>query len=72
MLAGTFVKDILGDRYRGKNVRPADIKEQVCEHLKRVLQDRCSPFPVYHLFYPSRRHSSPAFSLLVDALRYRS
>jgi hypothetical protein len=31
-----------------------------------------APFPGYHLFYPHRRQSSPAFALLVDALRYRS
>jgi DNA-binding transcriptional LysR family regulator len=42
------------------------------ENLKRVLEDWCPPFPGYHLYYPSRRHSSPAFALLVDALRYRS
>jgi DNA-binding transcriptional LysR family regulator len=40
--------------------------------LKRVLEDWCPPFPGYHLYYPSRRQSSPAFALLVDALRYRS
>ena len=40
--------------------------------LKRVLEDWCPPFPGYHLYYPSRRHASPAFSLLIDALRYRS
>jgi DNA-binding transcriptional LysR family regulator len=40
--------------------------------LKRVLEDWCPPFQGYHLYYPSRRHSSPAFSLLVDALRHRS
>ena len=40
--------------------------------LKRVLEDWCLPFPGYHLYYPSRRQSSPAFTLLVDALRYRS
>jgi DNA-binding transcriptional LysR family regulator len=39
--------------------------------LKRVLKDWCAPFPGYHLYYPSRRQSSPAFALLVDALRYR-
>jgi len=39
--------------------------------LKRVLEDWCPPFPGYHLYYPSRRHASPAFPLLVDALRYR-
>jgi DNA-binding transcriptional LysR family regulator len=39
--------------------------------LKRVLEDWCPPFPGYHLYYPSRRQSSQAFTLLVDALRYR-
>jgi len=39
--------------------------------LERVLEDWCPPFPGYHLYYPSRRHSSPALSLLVDILRYR-
>lgn len=39
--------------------------------LKRVLKDWCAPFPGYHLYYPSRRQSSPAFALLADALRYR-
>jgi len=38
--------------------------------LKRVLDDWCPPFPGYHLYYPSRRHSSPAFALLVDVLRH--
>jgi DNA-binding transcriptional LysR family regulator len=39
--------------------------------LKRVLADWCQPYSGYHLFYPSRRQSSAAFSLVVDALRYR-
>ena len=39
--------------------------------LKRLLEDWCPPYPGYHLYYPSRRHSSPAFALLVDALRFR-
>ena len=39
--------------------------------LHRVLNDWCQPYPGYHLFYPSRRQSSAAFSLVVDALRYR-
>ncbi|MGY4567427.1 LysR family transcriptional regulator [Bradyrhizobium pachyrhizi] len=39
--------------------------------LIQVLDDWCTPFPGYHLYYPSRRQSSPAFALLVDALRYR-
>jgi DNA-binding transcriptional LysR family regulator len=40
--------------------------------LLRVLEDWCEVFPGYHLYYPSRRQSSPAFALVVDALRYRS
>ena len=40
--------------------------------LKRVLEDWCPPNPGHHLYYPSRRQSSPAFALLVDALRHRS
>jgi DNA-binding transcriptional LysR family regulator len=39
--------------------------------LKRVLEDWCLPYSGYHLWYPSRRQSSAAFALLVDALRYR-
>jgi DNA-binding transcriptional LysR family regulator len=40
--------------------------------LIRVLEDWCPPFSGYHLYYPSRRHASPAFSLLVDALRFKA
>jgi DNA-binding transcriptional LysR family regulator len=39
--------------------------------LKRVLADWCPPFSGYHLFYPSRRQSSAAFNLVVEALRHR-
>jgi DNA-binding transcriptional LysR family regulator len=39
--------------------------------LKRVLEDWCPPYPGYHLYYPSRRQPSAAFTLLVDALRRR-
>ena len=39
--------------------------------LVRVLSEWCPPFSGYHLYYPSRRQPSPAFSVLVDALRYR-
>jgi DNA-binding transcriptional LysR family regulator len=39
--------------------------------LVRVLADWCPPFSGYHLYYPSRRQPTPAFALLVDALRYR-
>ncbi len=38
-------------------------------HLVRVLQDWCPPFAGYHLYYPSRRQPSPAFALVLEALR---
>ena len=37
--------------------------------LKRVLADWCPPYPGYHLYYPSRRQPSAAFTLLVETLR---
>lgn len=37
--------------------------------LVRVLEDWCPPFSGYHLYYPSRRQPSPAFSLVLEALR---
>ena len=39
--------------------------------LKRVLSDWCPAVAGHHLYYPNRRQSERAFSLLVDALRYR-
>jgi len=39
--------------------------------LRRVLEDWCLPYSGYHLSYPSRRQSSAAFALVVDALRFR-
>jgi DNA-binding transcriptional LysR family regulator len=51
-------------------------EEQVEEDLNsgrlvRVLADWCPPFSGYHLYYPSRRQPTQAFTLLVEALRYR-
>jgi DNA-binding transcriptional LysR family regulator len=40
--------------------------------LIRVLADWCPPYSGYHLYYPSRRQPTPAFTLLIDALRYRT
>jgi DNA-binding transcriptional LysR family regulator len=39
--------------------------------LVRVLDDWCEPFDGYYLYYPSRRQPSAAFSLLLEALRFR-
>ena len=39
--------------------------------LKRVLEKWSPYWDGYHLYYPSRRQSSPAFVAVVDALRHR-
>lgn len=49
-------------------------EDEVMPHIEagrlvRVLEDWCAPFGGYHLYYPSRRQPSPAFRLVVDALR---
>ncbi len=49
-------------------------EEEFGTHIKegrliRVLESWCKPFPGYYLYYPSRKQPSPAFSLVVDALR---
>ena len=59
----------LGLAYLPEDQVQADI---AAGRLVRVLADWCPPFSGYHFYYPSRRQSSPAFALLVDALRYRS
>jgi DNA-binding transcriptional LysR family regulator len=38
--------------------------------LIRVLDDWCEPFDGYHLYYPSRRHPTSAFTSLLEALRF--
>jgi DNA-binding transcriptional LysR family regulator len=49
------------------------VQRHVAEgQLVQVLKDWCPTFPGYHLYYPSRRQSSPAFTLIVDALRYKA
>lgn len=40
-------------------------------HLVEVMGDWRKTFEGYHLYYADRRHASSAFSLLVEALRYR-
>ncbi|MBY5750574.1 LysR family transcriptional regulator [Rhizobium leguminosarum bv. viciae] len=58
----------LGLAYMPEDLVEAHLAEG---RLMRVLEDWCLPFSGYHLYYPSRRHASPAFALVVDALRYR-
>ena len=39
--------------------------------LVQVLDDWSPMFAGYHLYYPSRRQSTPAFQLIVETLRQR-
>ena len=53
---------------------PEDI---ICRYVEegrlvKVLEDWCPSFPGYHIYYPSRRQPSPAFTLVVNALRYEA
>lgn len=52
---------------------PEDLVAEELEagRLVRVLDQWCPAFPGYYFYYPSRRQSSPAFALLVEALRYK-
>jgi DNA-binding transcriptional LysR family regulator len=48
------------------------VREHVAAgRLLRVLEDWCPTYPGYHLYYPSRRQASPAFAIVLEALRYR-
>lgn len=53
---------------------PQDMVAESLEtgRLRQVLTDWCPPFPGFHLYYPSRRQPSLAFSLLLDVLRRRA
>lgn len=50
------------------------MEDMVADHiaagrLVQVLDDWCPPFSGYHLYYPSRRQPTPAFAVLIEALR---
>ncbi|MBY5461484.1 LysR family transcriptional regulator [Rhizobium leguminosarum] len=57
----------------GLSYAPRDLVRQYLDsgRLKEVLADWAPTFQGYHLYYPSRRHPSPAFSAFVEAFRYR-
>jgi DNA-binding transcriptional LysR family regulator len=40
--------------------------------LQRLMTRWCPTFTGYHLYYPSRRQASPAFQLLLEALRVKT
>ena len=43
----------------------------VAGRLEQVLDDWCPPYAGYHLYYPSRRQPTAAFTVLLEALRWR-
>jgi DNA-binding transcriptional LysR family regulator len=53
---------------------PGELVEAYLEsgQLQEVVCGWSPTFQGYHLYYPSRRHLSPAFSAFVEAFRYRS
>jgi DNA-binding transcriptional LysR family regulator len=59
----------LGVAYLPEDMARAHLAQK---RLVRVLGDWCPSFPGYHLYYPSRRQPTPAFALLIEALRYRA
>jgi DNA-binding transcriptional LysR family regulator len=61
-------KSGLGIAYVPEDMVRSDI---AAGQLTRVLADWCAPFSGYHLYYPSRRQSTAAFAVLLEALRYR-
>lgn len=42
------------------------------DELVPLLLEWCQPISGFHLYYPSRRQQSPAFQIVVNALRYRA
>jgi DNA-binding transcriptional LysR family regulator len=53
---------------------PEDMVQEYLDdgRLVRVLEDWCTSFPGYHVYYPSRRQSSPALTAVVNALRHQA
>lgn len=60
--------DGLGLAYVPQDLVAADLLDG---RLVQVLADWSPPRPAYHLYYPSRRQHSPAFALVLEALRYQ-
>jgi DNA-binding transcriptional LysR family regulator len=53
---------------------PEDMAQEHIQQgsLHRVLEDWCPSFQGYQIYFASRRQSSMAYSLLINALRYQS
>jgi DNA-binding transcriptional LysR family regulator len=61
--------DGVGLAYVPRDLVQADLESG---RLREVVSGWSPTFQGYHLYFPSRRHASPAFSAFVDAFRYRS
>jgi DNA-binding transcriptional LysR family regulator len=68
-LARSAALDGAGIAYLPEDYVRSDVEKH---RLMRVLADWSPAFPGYHLYYATRRQQSPAFALLVEALRYRA
>jgi DNA-binding transcriptional LysR family regulator len=77
---GQFVFNTMGLRLNaalhglGLAYMPVDQVERYVAsgQLVHVLEDWSPTFSGYHLYYPHRRHPSPAFSVVLEGLRYRA
>ncbi|MNQ99377.1 DNA-binding transcriptional activator GcvA [compost metagenome] len=69
--SSSIVRAALADR--GLAFVPEDMVQEhiAAGRLIRVLDDWCKPYPGYYLYYPSRRQSSRALAVVVEALRHR-
>lgn len=56
-----------GIAYLPENLVESDIASG---RLVQILDDWSPRFPGYYLYYPSRRQNSPAFKVIIDALRF--
>ena len=51
-------------------VREDRVRDAIAKgELVAVLEEFCTPFPGYSLYYPQRRHASPALRALIDFLQ---
>ncbi len=60
--------DGLGLAFLPESSVDADIE---AGRLTMVLDDWCAPYTGYCLYYPSRRQPTAAFTVLLEALRWR-
>ncbi len=58
----------------GLSYLPEDLVEPYITsgHFERVLEGWCPYWTGYHIYYPNRRQSSRAMTLLIEALRHRA